>query len=256
MADTTTNTTTFDSLLNSIGDLAAGGAELVKRAAQGDLIGDRQFNVDFTREKSVLEKRVYIKIPETYRSLIGIGARLSENKKGWNGIYFPVTPSIKQDSSARWTPTPVMHSNYPVYSYSGSDPGQISITGDFPVQNEDEGLYYLSTIHVLRALTKMRTGNDSVPGAPPPVCKLFAHGNYIFQDVPVVITSFTINLPGDVDYISVRNAGNGEDARVPVLSQISVSLAPVYSRRQMANFSVEQFVQGYGGLSGNVKGFI
>ena len=60
-----------------------------------------------------------------------------------------------------------------------------------------------------------------------------------------------IELPADVDYITSYNF-NGGQTKVPTLSTITVNLIPVYSRREMSSFGVDQFIKG--GLDG--KGFV
>lgn len=229
------------------------GQALVRRAANGSSsYGD--FRVGFTSlgTESSLQNRVYIKIPKEYYPEASKLIALSDDKRtGWGGIYFPVTPSIKQDIKANWQPTNVQHSNYAIYSYSGSDSGTISVSGQFPVQTQQEAFSWLATIHALRALTKMRTGNDVVPGSPPPVCRFYAYGPDIYNGVPVVIGSFSIDLPNDVDYLTGFNL-EGFETKVPVLSSISITLIPVYSRRELSRFSVDGFIRGDRGLEGFV----
>ncbi len=229
------------------------GSALIQRAAQG-LPATNPINIAFTSlgSEASIKNRVYIKIPKEYISGISKLRLLSDdNVKGFGGIYFPVTPSIKQNYKANWQATNVQHTNYAVYSYNNSDVGQISVSGQFPVQTIFEGQSWLATVHALRALTKMRTGNDVLPGAPPPVCRFFAYGPDVYHNVPVVIGSFSIELPNDVDYMTSVNMDNYQ-IKVPVLSTISIELIPVYSRREMSNFSVTGFIEGTNKIVGYV----
>lgn len=229
------------------------GAAIVRQAASGK-INSGNFKIDFTSlgSESSIQNRVFIKIPKQYflegTKLIA----LSDDKRtGWGGIYFPVTPSIRQDVKANWQQTNVQHTNYAIYSYTNSDAGTISVNGQFPIQTQQEAFSWLATVNALRALTKMRTGNDTLAGAPPPVCRFYAYGPDIYNGVPVVIGSFSIDLPSDVDYLTGFNI-EGFEVKVPVLSSISVTLLPVYSRRELARFGVDGYVRGDRGLEGFV----
>lgn len=237
--------------------VATNGTELVQSAAGGNVVNSN-FQISFQKfnGENSIKNRVYLTVPSYYWKYGTAGNSLSEYGGGYGGIYFPVTPSIKQDYKANWTPTNAPHTNFGVYSYSNSQAGPISVSGQFPVQNSEEAEYWTATVAVLRALVKMRTGKDSIPGAPPPVCRFNAYGTDIFDNVPVVLTDFSITLPDDVDYITGANQqGNSgllgkilgqtiPSNKVPTLSTISMTLVPVYSRREMANFSVDSFVNG------------
>lgn len=253
-APDSSNIAAYNSLLNQAGVSSLGNQNLVSLAAQGDLIGAVNWDIKFAYDALANQQKVYIWIPPQYRQngmmSPQLGARLDAQNGGYNGIFFPVTPVIRQESKANWTAIPVTHSNYPFYSYANSDPGTISVQGKFPVQNNSEGLYWISTVHTLRALQKMNGASDPFPGAPPPVCKFYAHGNMLYQGVPVVVASFSVEYPEDVDYISVGSQSTWEAVRVPVLSTISVQLLPVYSRSQVNRFSVTGFVNASGKTSG------
>ena len=233
---------------------SSAGTNLLRLAALGKPVqGSYKVGFGDLSNQQSINNRVYIKIP-TYYTPNGtmLTALSGENGlNGWQGIHFPVTPTIRQDYKANWVASNPQQSNYAIYSYNNSDVGTISVSGQFPVQTQDEGFYWLATITALRSLIKMRTGKDQVPGAPPPVCRFFAYGGNIYDNVPVVIGDFNIELPNDVDYITSYNF-NGGQTKVPTLSTITVNLIPVYSRREMSNFGVDKFIKG--ALDG--KGFV
>jgi len=269
MADSLTPNSAASSVQNILyqsGAGAVGNQNLVALAAQGDLIGTANWDISFAYDSTINQHKVFIYVPPQYRQSMlynpTLGARLDAKNGGWNGIYFPVTPSIKQDSKANWEPVSVVHSNYPFYAYKNSDPGSISVSGKFPVQNLDEAMMWVATVHTLRALQKMTGATDPVPGAPPPVCKFYAYGNMLYNGVPVVISSFSVDYSDDVDYLSVGNNKTQESVRVPVLSTISVTLLPVYSRTQVNKFTVGGFVNASGktgllsGTTGPNNGYI
>lgn len=187
------------------------------------------------------------------------------------GLVFPYTPTIIVAHSANYNAIAPVHTNYPYFAYQNSQVDQLVITGDFFVQNGVEAEYWVAAMHYLRSCTKMfYGGNADTIGAPPPVVKLNGYGDFIFRDVPVVITNFTIDLPQDVDYIqtglkgvTVKRAelvGDFDDGRragvswVPTQSLITVTVQPLYSRREIEQFSLQKYVNGDYISTG--KGFI
>lgn len=179
-----------------------------------------------------------------------------------NSMTFPLTPSVIISHSANYNSLQPVHTNYPFQIYENSSTDDMTITGEFPVENDNDGRYWVACMHYLRSVTKMNYGTD---GSPPPVVRLNGYGDYIFKNVPVVISNFTVDLPVEVDYIAVGlNTTNSDDPDdpgtssgttwVPTLSQITVTCKPTYSRRQVSQFDLQQFVNGNYVLDG--RGFI
>ena len=126
---------------------------------------------------------------------------------GTNGVVFPYTPSITVSHTATYNPASVTHSNYSPQFYQNSDVSDITISGDFTVQNATEGQYLLAAIYFFRSATKMFFGVDSKTGSasgnPPPMVYLDGYGEHYFPHVQCVITNFSHTLPNEVDYIEV-----------------------------------------------------
>ena len=167
---------------------------------------------------------------------------------GLNGVVFPYTPSISVSHNARYTDQALTHSNYKNYFYEGSDVSAITITGEFSVQNEQEGEYLLACVWFLRACTKMFWGADPQAGTPPTIVYLDGYGQGYFPHVSCVVTNFTHTLPPDVDYMPLKSDLFG--TRVPTMSQISVTLQPVVSRARVASdFDLNNY--SWGGTIGD-----
>ena len=128
--------------------------------------------------------------------------------KDAGGLVFPYTPEITIASSATYTPINTTHTNYTFRAFQNSDPGEITITAPFNVEDATQGLYWIAAVHYLRSLTKMFTGSDPKAGNPPPIIFLNGYGNYVFKNVPVVVTSFSTTLQSDTDYIGVNVVGS------------------------------------------------
>jgi hypothetical protein len=187
------------------------------------------------------DMRVKIQVPTDYLTTLTSGSKLA--LKNLQGIIFPYTPNISVKHSAEYSDQQPLHSNFSVYFYKRSKVDPITISGKFTVQNDSDAENFIATVHLLRALTKMRSGGssgDADSGAPPPVCRLHAYGTFMLQNVPVVISSFSLTLPDNVDYFTYGKtiSGKYEKTAVPVLSTIEVVCNPIYSRDEMRKFNV------------------
>lgn len=160
-----------------------------------------------------------------------------------NGLVFPYTPSITLQHNANYNPIKPTHSNYPFYGYQNSSIDSITITGDFIVETSTEALYWIGAIHYLRSVTKMAYGITPNIGSPPPIVRLNGYGDYVFKNVPVVVQSFSVDLQPDIDYIYCQGLGT-KGSYVPTRSSVYVGLVPMYSRRTVQQFSLQDFVNG------------
>jgi hypothetical protein len=187
------------------------------------------------------DMRMMLKVPSSYLS----GPNMASEIKAAGGIVFPYTPNVSYDTSASYGNSNPLHSNYTQYFFKNSSVSAINITGKFTVQNENEVNIWLSIVHLGRILTKMPFGNDTkfLAGSAPPVLRLHGYGTHVFENVPVAITSFKFDLPENVDYI--YNSGSGfKDSMAPVVSTFTFSLIPMYSRKEIRDFSVDKWIAG------------
>jgi hypothetical protein len=216
------------------------GAELASRPKPNII-----FN-DVTGNKIGQDLRVRIRVPQKYLTASTSGMYGELEQLG--GIIFPYTPSISFESKADYASQQPLHSNFAINFYQKSSIGSISISGKFSVQNEKDAGVYIATLHLLKALTKMRSGGttgDPDSGAPPPVCRLDGHGEMMLNNVPVAITNFKIELPDSVDYFTLPSNITYSATSVPTISTISVTCLPMYSRNEMQNFSVTGYLNDY-----------
>lgn len=184
------------------------------------------------------DDRVYLKDYTGYFTS-GVAGALAET----GGLLWPFTPTINSGHRANYDMQRLTHTPYavPVYQNSGVD--SITVSGEFTASNEKTAAYVAGAIWFLRSVTKMFYGNDGLAGTPPPVLFLTGHGPVIFENVPVVVTSFDLSLPADVDYISCTVGGNHQ--RVPTLVTLSATMTPTYSRNKLTNsYSLESIASG------------
>jgi len=120
------------------------------------------------------------------------------------GLIFPYTPTISISSVANYSETPITHNNFQFVSFNASKVNEISVSGEFFVEDAVQAQYWLSCVHFLRSVTKMFTGDSSLSGNPPVILYFNAYGDYVFKDIPVVVRSFSMTLPKEVDYITTN----------------------------------------------------
>ena len=196
------------------------------------------------------------------------------------GIFWPLTPAVVIQHSANYNAMDQVHSNYPHQAYQNSQVDSMNIIGEFPVQNSEDAKHWVATVNFLRTATKMFFGSedgiDGLKGNPPPIMHLYGYGDHMFNKVPVVINTFNVELRPGIDYISTKQSNtpykelNGPDAGfdqsviagesqtwAPTLSNISVLVTPIYSRKSVKEFSMKKFVRGeLNGKGSNEVGFI
>jgi hypothetical protein len=178
--------------------------------------------------------RVSISIPDVILDNGDILAPLRESSGSsafntGNRMIFPFNPTVILSHSANYSSVHPTHTNY---QYNAK--------------------YWIACLHFLRSATKMFYGNSYPLGNPPVVCRLNGYGKHVLNNMPVVITNFTTDLPVDVDYIQCTI--NGLVNYVPTQSSITVTLQPQYARRSQSGFSLNQYASG-GHINGD-EGFV
>lgn len=203
--------------------------------------------------------RVSLAVPDVIQG----GPVLSPLANTNSRMIFPFTPTIVYSHTANYNALSPTHTNYQFYAYQNSQIDQIQITGEFFSENETDAQYWLACVHFLRTMTKMFYGSGTDVGNPPPLSRLNGYGKHVLNNIPVLITQFTVDLPADVDYIpcSIENTNpnrtgtsSTEINYVPTQSTITVSVVPNYARASQSQFNLKSFANGE--FVGDEKGFI
>jgi hypothetical protein len=144
-------------------------------------------------------------INDIYGSPVGLMSPLFATR----GLVFPYQPVISYQQEVMYSQMEMVHTNQDILSYVRTPSLKMTVEGDFSCQTQEEGSYALACIHFLRTVTKMWFGGDSEQavarqGTPPPVLLFDAYGQYMFNNLPVVVTNFSVTLPKDVDYFPVK----------------------------------------------------
>lgn len=160
---------------------------------------------------STVDKRLRIRSrPGTENEIYGAAGNASNPMAilhQTNGIIFPYTPTITYKQNPQWQTQDLTHSIQQYYYFTAVESAQISIGSRFTVQNNEEGRYLLAVWHFLRSYSKMHFGiNDPKKGLPPPILLLDGYGSYVFNELPVLIQTWNIDFPADVDYVKVNTS--------------------------------------------------
>jgi hypothetical protein len=158
------------------------------------------------------------------------------------GVVFPVLPQISMTTSASYNEISPTHNNYPFMSYKNSQVEDISISGQFPAETETDAAYWLAATTFFKTATKMFYGQGELAGNPPIVCYLSGYGQGVFKNVPIVVKSFSIDFPDDVNYIKCTKFG--DPTWVPILSTVNLTVKPLYNRRNMRQFNLKDYANG------------
>jgi hypothetical protein len=179
-----------------------------------------------------------------------------------NGFIFPYTPAVTLTHSANYSSMDPIHNNYPFAAYENSKLDKITIVGEMYCENSFDAAYWIAGVHFFRTMTKMFFGEGENSGSPPPIIKLSGYGDYVFNNVPVAVTQFSVELPKDVDYIPSSFLipqgiqGTTGAGYVPVKSVFTVTLLPMYSRESVRKFNLNDFATGQLINPTNGRGFI
>jgi hypothetical protein len=146
--------------------------------------------------------------PDAISQIYGEGGILTP-LRATNGMVFPYQPTITYQQDVNYTAIDMVHTNQEFYAYTRTNALKMNVSGQFTVQNQTEGVYSLACIHFLRTVTKMYFGQGARVGTPPPVLLFDAYGTYMFNQLPVIVTNFSVGLPNDVDYVAVDLANVG-----------------------------------------------
>lgn len=158
------------------------------------------------------------------------------------GMVFPYLPNITVSTKANYTQVDTVHNNYPFLAYKNSQVDDITITGEFSQETETDAAYWIAATTFLKTATKMFYGQGSNAGNPPIICNLSGYGGSVFNNVPVVVKSFSVDLKDDVNYINCNTFGT--NTWVPVMSTITIVVTPIYNREKLRKFSLEDYSRG------------
>lgn len=148
--------------------------------------------VQFAGPGNAADWRVRLTIPDNFFASSPVLAPLQRA----NGLVFPYTPTINISHQASYDDVAITHQNFQFLAYQNSKLDRITIQAPFHIEDTVQAQYWIAAVHFLRSATKMYTGDTGeFQGSPPPILALNGYGDYVFKNVPCVVTSFTMDLP-------------------------------------------------------------
>lgn len=188
---------------------------------------------------------------------------------GLTRLEFMYTPQIEYSHDVKYDAYSLVHTNYQPYAYTRSENPSLSISCKFSAHTVDHFKKSEEAIRFLRTYTKMNYGrNDPMRGQPPRILRLFAYGNKMFNDVPVVISKFSMTFPEDCDYVTLNSTSTdytldqhdagagmtgveymptetGDITTLPMIFTINIGLLVQQNPSKVINeFSLEDFAKG------------
>lgn len=166
------------------------------------------------------------------------------------GLVWQYTPDILLSSQVNYNMPDFHGQNYPLMTYKNTIPPAFPVTADFSANTIDEARYILGVIHFCKVATKSFFGDSAVAdgyyGTPPPVLLFEYLGHHGFNKIPVVITSYSVTYPADVDYIPVATDVLGSEVTyVPTLFNMQINLQPSYTPHKLRKrFNLQAFTSG------------
>ena len=165
-----------------------------------------------------------------------------------NGLLFPFSPTITVTQSVDYSDVgTLVHSNSDFLAYRHTPSVTITVAGDFSVQNQREGVYALAVLQFLRTCSKMYFGDaDKISGKaglPPPILIFTGYGNYVFNNLPVILKSHSYTFDKAMNMILITTAQGS--AKLPALFNISMELQVQQTPHAMRTvFSLDAFRTG------------
>lgn len=171
-----------------------------------------------------------------------------------NGVIFPYTPTITYQHKAVYSEMQPTHANTTYHTYTNTPAIQIQIEAQFSAQNLAEAKYTLAAMHFFRSATKMHFGEtDPNAGLPPPILVLSGYGDFMFNDLNVILTDFSMAMPNNVDYIEVSIGSSL--AWVPALTTFNLTcIVQQTPKMQREDFNLDNFASGK--MMSDKKGWI
>lgn len=163
-------------------------------------------------------------------------------------VVFKISPTATEERSAEYVDE-ALPGPAGIVVYARTSNRRFSISGRFVSRNVDEALENFLYTRLLRAWLLPQNIKDKRFGKPP-ILRLNGYKNQ-FLNIPVVLSSLSINFPEDVDYIETGRA------MVPIIQSVELSLIESHgsltrsasvgsdgSLKFSSEFNLEEFKEG------------
>lgn len=163
------------------------------------------------------------------------------------GMVWQYTPTIMVTGQTNYAQAHMQGMNYQINTFQNSTPPILPISADFTANDIYEARYLLAVFTFLKIAGKGTFGDTAVEngdyGRPPPVLLFEYMGDHAFNKVPVVMTSYTISLPEEVDYVPVKVGDTV--THVPTRCNTMINIEPTYTPQKIRRkFSLDALTSG------------
>lgn len=205
----------------------------------------KAINLSATQPSVSNDRRIRIR-PKSGIASFAKGSNILKPLIETNGFMFPYTPDVNIQRHAVYSTMNTVHSIQDYSSYTGTQSARATLEGTFTAQNQEEAQYMLACFHFMKTCTIMSFGKDSnnvsTPGTPPPVLLLSGYGQYMMNDLPLIVDDFKMDLPADVDYITLSI--DGVTVNLPVKTKMRVSGYVQNTPAKLRQFDWGEYVKG------------
>jgi hypothetical protein len=185
----------------------------------------------------------------TGKGIIEHGVKLVSRINPGDIFFCEIMPTISESGGVNYDAISPIHHPGDIIKYTNTPSREWSISGiKLASVTPEEASYNQMLINLLRSWRMPYYGdgtaagkNKSKLGAPPDVLFFSAYGKQNIGEIPVVMSSLSIEWPNDCDYI--HTAGKDQQP-FPVLLNISIGLKEAWSPKQYSGFSLEAFRAG------------
>lgn len=244
--------TNFDDLSGNVSNFSGGssGAQSLWSNITSNIPSTPAITISNNGTQQSNDLRVRLKAPSGREDKVygaqGAGNILSILHQT-GGMLFPYTPSVQFSQDVNYHASDLTHTNGDVLSYGGTPSVTLGVTGKFTVQNQREGLYAMAVIHFLRVASKMYFGvqdaSAGLAGTPPTPLIFSGYGDYMFNNLRVILKQHSYSIDESVDHITVQ-VGSGT-VRIPSLFSISMTLVVQQTPNELrTQFSLDAFRTG------------
>ena len=164
-------------------------------------------------------------------------------------VIFKVRPQISENRSVQYDALSLLHHPGEILKYQKTSNRKWSFSAILVSRNMEEAAENLKHTNWIRSWTMPfygeGTNNSDYSdrlGAPPPILKFSAYGDRMIGPVPVVLESYSITWPDNIDYIQTTE---DEDAvPFPVLVTVQIDLSESFSPAEYSGFDLQAYKEG------------
>ena len=153
-------------------------------------------------------------------------------------VIFEATPELSEAGQTMLVDIGDIRAAASIVIYMGSPARLFTLSATFVSRTIDEATTNMNYINILKAWREPTLTLGNAYNAEPETLRLYAYGD-VFNGIPVMLSSITVEYPSDVDYIMTKDA-----KWIPIVQKVSLTLKEVRSFSDLATFDYAKFKSG------------